>query len=191
MDTKLKSDIAESAVVTELLKKGFNVLKPFGDRLPYDLAIDIHGKLLKIQVKSAWLQKGTYTVDTRRTKTNRHHMIRERYKENDFDFAVLYIDDLQVFYVMPAAVFSTYRSGISLVENETRQRRPKSAEYRERWDLLSEWATQPVTVERNLSNSVEPRFISMVIPSQALSELNNDHCGEGVETRWQASALGG
>ena len=81
MDTKLKSDIAESAVVTELLKKGFKVLRPVGDRLPYDLAIDIHGKLLKIQVKSAWLQKGAYTVDTRRTKTNRRHMVRERYKE--------------------------------------------------------------------------------------------------------------
>ncbi|MBU0709496.1 MAG: endonuclease, partial [Candidatus Omnitrophica bacterium] len=54
MDTKLKADIAESAVITQLLKKGFRVLKPIGDRLPYDLAIDRNGKLLRIQVKSAW-----------------------------------------------------------------------------------------------------------------------------------------
>lgn len=48
MDTKLKADIAESAVVTELLKRGFKVLKPIGDRLPYDLAIDSNEKLLRI-----------------------------------------------------------------------------------------------------------------------------------------------
>ena len=89
MDTKLKSDIAESAVVTELLKRGFRVLKPIGDRLPYDLAVDINGELLKLQVKSAWFRKGAYIVDSRRTKTNRRQMLRERYNSRDFDFAVL------------------------------------------------------------------------------------------------------
>jgi len=58
MDTKLKADIAESAVMTELLKRGFKVLKPIGDRLPYDLAVDVNGKLVKIQVKSAWFYRG-------------------------------------------------------------------------------------------------------------------------------------
>lgn len=32
MDTKLKADIAEFAVTKELLSRGFNVLKPVGDR---------------------------------------------------------------------------------------------------------------------------------------------------------------
>jgi len=147
MDTKLKADIAESAVVTALLKKGFKVLKPIGDRLPYDLAVDIDGKLLRIQVKSAWYYNGSYTVDSRRTKTNRRHMLRARYNGRDFDFAILHIDRSNVFYVMPASVFSSYKSGISLVELKKRQRKPKSAEYRERWDLLSKWAVQPETVE--------------------------------------------
>jgi len=48
MDTKLKADIAEYAVVTALLKRGFRVLKPIGDRLPYDLVLDVNGKLLRI-----------------------------------------------------------------------------------------------------------------------------------------------
>ena len=51
MDTKLKADIAESATVTELLRRGFNVLLPFGDRLPYDIAVDYGDKLIKIQVE--------------------------------------------------------------------------------------------------------------------------------------------
>lgn len=137
MDTKLKADIAEFAVTAELLKRRFNVLKPVGDRLPYDLAIDVSGKLIRIQVKSAWFYKGAYKVDARITKTNRRRMVRKYYNENDFDFAIIYIQDLNVFYIMPQSVFSTYKSEISLVEATKRQRKPKSAEYRENWKPLS------------------------------------------------------
>jgi hypothetical protein len=140
MDTKLKADIAESATITALLKRGFRVLKPVGDRLPYDLALDVNGKLLRIQVKSAWYYNGSYTVDTRRTKTNRKRMVRARYNDSDFDFAILYLDRVNTFYVMPISAFSAYKSGISLVETDKRQRKPGSAQYRERWDLLSKWA---------------------------------------------------
>ena len=140
MDTKLKADIAESAVVTALLKRGFRVLKPIGDRLPYDLALDVNGELLRLQVKSAWYYNGSYTVDTRRTKTNRRVMLRKRYDENDFDFAIVYIERLEAFYVIPISKFSAYKSGISLVETKKRQRKPKSAAYREHWDLLSKGA---------------------------------------------------
>ena len=149
MDTKLKADVAESAVVTELLKRGFRVLQPIGDRLPYDVAIDRAGRLIRIQVKSAWLSAKArcYVVDARRTKTNRRRMIRARYGEDDFDFAILYIEKLDKFYVMPVSVFSTYKSAIGLVEEKKRQRKPKSAMYRERWDLLSKWAVRPETAE--------------------------------------------
>lgn len=137
-DTKLKADIAESAVITELLKRGFRVLRPIGDRLPYDLALDLNGKLIRIQVKSAWFSPKTksYNVDVRRTKTNRRYMLRSRYNEKDFDFAILYLDSPHVFYVMPISVFSGFGSTLSLIEADKRQRKPKSVEYREKWDLL-------------------------------------------------------
>ena len=128
MDTKLKADIAESAVITELLKRGFKVLKPIGDRLPYDLAMDVNGKLIRIQVKSAWFYRGAYKVDSRITKTNRREMKRKYYNRNDFDFAIIYIQNLNI--------FSSYKSEISLVETTKRQRKPKSAKYRENWGLL-------------------------------------------------------
>ena len=144
VDTKLKADVAESAVVTELLRRGFRVLKPVGDRLPYDLALDCDGKFLRIQVKSAWYEraKDLYTVDVRRTKTNRCRMVRDRYGERDFDFAILYVPDRDLFYIMPVEIFTSYRSGISLVETGKRQRRPRSVTYKERWDLLSKWAAR-------------------------------------------------
>ena len=137
MDTKLKADIAEYAVIARLLKLGLKVLRPVGDRLPYDLAVDLDGKLIRLQVKSAWKQNGAHIVDSRRTKTNRRRMVRSRYQESDFDFAIMYIQELDVCYVMPCKEFNQFKSGISLVEDKTRQRPPKSAAYREAWHLLS------------------------------------------------------
>ncbi|MEZ4965676.1 MAG: group I intron-associated PD-(D/E)XK endonuclease [Saprospiraceae bacterium] len=149
MDTKLKGDIAEQAVVLYALKQGWGVLMPVGDRLAYDLVLDIAGDLIKIQVKSAWFdqKRKNFVVDTRRTKTNRRQMLRENYKPNDFDFAVIYIEDLDIFYVMPCEVFISYGSEIHLIEADRRQRKPKSAAYRDAWELILQWAVPKVISE--------------------------------------------
>ena len=136
--TKLKGDIAEQAVTLKALKQGWEVLKPLGDRLPYDLVFDVNGVLVKIQVKYAWFNEGkeNYVVDNRRTKTNRKEMKRSLYCTDDFDFAILYIEDLDVFYVMPVDFFTSYGSEIHLVETAKRQRKPKSFAFRETWELI-------------------------------------------------------
>jgi len=136
-DKKLKADIAEYTVLTKLLKKGFAVLKPVGDRLPYDLVIESAGRFLKVQIKSAWLRKGLYSVDSRRTKTNRRNMRKALYCEADFDFAIVYLEDLDVCYVLPVQVFCSYKSGIGFIEAAKRQRKPRSHRYREAWHLLA------------------------------------------------------
>jgi hypothetical protein len=138
MTTKLKGDIAEQAVILKALKRGWGVMQPIGDRLPYDLVFDVEGRLLRIQVKSAWYDaaKGNYVIDNRRTKTNRRVMKREPYQIHDFDFAIAYLEPLDVCYVLPVDVFLTYGSEIHFVEEEKRQRKPKSAEYREAWRLI-------------------------------------------------------
>jgi PD-(D/E)XK endonuclease len=149
MDTKLKGDIAEQAVILAALKRGWSVAKPIGDRMPYDLIFDIDNSLLKIQVKSAWFDEGrkNFVVDTRRTKTNRRQMIRQNYSLLDFDFAIIYIQDLDVFYVIPSDVFISYGSELHLVETDKRQRKPRSAEYRDAWQLILERAIPKVISE--------------------------------------------
>ena len=142
MDTKLKGDIAEQAVILFALKKGWGVARPIGDRLPYDLILDVKGKLAKIQIKSAWLDavKQNYVVDNRRTKTNRRQMIRSPYDSADFDFAIVYLADIDVFYVFPSMVFVSYGSEIHLVEAVKRQRKPASSVFRDAWELIEQWA---------------------------------------------------
>jgi hypothetical protein len=147
MNTKLKGDIAEQAAVFQALKRGWGVLTPVGDRLPYDLVFDVEGKFVRIQVKHAWFDSArqNYVADNRRTKTNRRSMIREVYGPADFDFALVYIQDLDLFYVFPVDVFISYASEIHMVEADKRQRKPRSANYRDAWDLILHWAARGET----------------------------------------------
>ncbi len=147
MDTKLKGDIAETEAALYAMRQGWGVLRPIGDRLPYDLVFDIDGVLVRIQVKSAWLDSTSrnWVVDNRRTKTNRRVMKQETYDSQDFDFALLYVEDADIFYVMPVDVFISYGGPIHLVEAAKRQRKPKSAEFRDAWNLITERAVRKET----------------------------------------------
>lgn len=118
MDTKLKGDIAEQAAVLQALKFG-----------------------VKIQVKSTWFKNSSQNVvvDNRRTKTNRRRMIRDHYSIADFDFALVYLAELDLFYVFPVAIFISYGSEIQMVEAVKRQRKPRSAAYRGAWQLIEQW----------------------------------------------------
>ena len=83
---------------------------------PRVVVFDVSGTLLKIQVKSAWYDRpsGNYVVDNRRTKTNRRAMVRGAYCPADFDFALVYLEALDLFYVFPSEVFISYGSEIHL-----------------------------------------------------------------------------
>lgn len=156
VDTKLKGDIAEQAAVLHALKRGWGVLKPVGDRLSYDLVFDVEGSLTKIQVKYAWFDQpsGNYVVDNRRTKTNRRSIVRETYKQSDFEFALVYIEQLDLFYIFPVTVFIGYGSEIHLVEAEKRQRKPRSAQYRDAWELIWQQARREETFVEEPNSSI-------------------------------------
>ena len=148
MSTKLKGDVAEQAAILKLLECGWGVAKPIGDRLPYDLIVDVNGKLIRLQTKSAWFNAfdQNYCIDVRRTKTNRREMVRSLYSNKDFDFALIYLPEIRIFYVFPVNVFIGFGSTLSLVETGERQRKPKSANYREAFELISQWAAPEVTL---------------------------------------------
>ena len=136
--TKQKGDVAEYRVITELLQRGFDVLTPCGDRLPYDLAIDLGEKIIRVQVKLAWfyVREDAYKIDVRRSQTNRRVCKKSKYSPDDFDFLIAWIADLDVFYVFPSEVACTYAGEITMVEGKKRQRPPAAAAYREAWDLI-------------------------------------------------------
>jgi hypothetical protein len=92
-------------------------------------------------------------------------MVRELYAATDFEFALVYVGDSNVFYVFPVEVFISYGSGIHLVETGKRQRKPRSADYRDAWNLISQWAAREETRMRTPVKFGEAA--GGVIPSQA------------------------
>ncbi len=72
-------------------------------------------------------------------------MLRSPYEATDFDFALVYLEDLDLFYVFPVKVFIDYGSEIHMVEAQRRQRKPRSADYRDAWNLISQWAARGET----------------------------------------------
>jgi hypothetical protein len=92
-------------------------------------------------------------------------MVREAYGLSDFDFALVYIQELDLFYVFPIAVFISYASEIHLVEMDKRQRRPRSATYRDAWELILHGAVSGETQIRSPAKFGEAA--GGVIPSQA------------------------
>jgi len=135
MNTKQKGDIAEYRVVSELLARGHDVLIPCGDRLPYDIGVDANGRLLRIQVKSAWRNRnGTFSVDVRRSQTNRKVYKITKYDINDFDFLIACVMEESAFFIIPSIVACSYGGRITLLVHG--QRVERSREYKGRWDLL-------------------------------------------------------
>ena len=113
-DTKLTGDISETIVQLELLKRGFNVLKPIGDRLPYDLAIDLDGKIIRLQIRTAYKSKNnnSYIGNIRIAKTNRK---KYGYVLPDFskiEYFVFVIQELNEIFVIPTDIIKYKKSSI-------------------------------------------------------------------------------
>jgi hypothetical protein len=170
--------VAVQAAILSALKRGWGVLQPVGDRLPYDLVFDVAGQLVRVQVKSAWYDRNddVWLVDTRRTQTNRRVMKRSKYRDSDFDFALAFLPALELFYVLPSVVFNAYAGSISFVESSKRQRQPRSAEYRCAWALIPAWAAQRETSVRTPAKFGEASCGGNPEPSPVLV------IREGVET---------
>ena len=98
MDTNQKGKITELDVLSYVIKKGYSVSIPFGDKDRYDQVWDIKGKLYKIQVKTSkpidniqsGIQFACYTVCNGKKHT---------YTKEDVDYiATIYNNQL---YVVP------------------------------------------------------------------------------------------
>jgi PD-(D/E)XK endonuclease len=72
MKSAARGNAAEAAVLNELIRRGFDVLVPFGGGHPYDLVVDVEGTgFLRIQCKRAWELKGCVLFNARSTDHGR------------------------------------------------------------------------------------------------------------------------
>jgi len=140
MDTKLVGDISVQMVGVELLKQGMAVLYPFGDRLPYDIAVDLAGRLVRIQVRTAYYDKSTdrYLGNVRSAKTNRKRYSFVKSNTSDVEFFVFVVQDRNVFYVVPSGIVKKVKSMLSLCPHRTRGLDKFKIEgYKNNWNLIA------------------------------------------------------
>ena len=102
LTTKTQGIIGEAQVLAKFESLGIPVSIPFGDNLPYDMIIDIKGKLYKIQVKTSTQSKeGKTTFEIKKNRINTQNNYINYYNKNEVDYYALYAINRQEFYLVP------------------------------------------------------------------------------------------
>ena len=107
MNSNDKGAVAEQAIVLAAMKAGIPVLRPVGEHGRIDLALDINGELLRVQVKWGRLSRsGDVVIVLLRTSrcTTRGH-VRGTYGEGEVDLCAAYCGELDRSFLLPATQF--------------------------------------------------------------------------------------
>jgi hypothetical protein len=136
VNTKSIGERSEAIVMAEFLKAGYVVLMPFGDNQRYDLVIDIDGKFLRVQCKTARLIKAGAVLNFPAYSSSVHRSggTKKGYRDQADLFAVYSPDTGQV-YILPVAEVG--ESDVALRLTPPRHRYP-SVRYADNY-LLSKW----------------------------------------------------
>ena len=121
--------------------RGFRVLKPWGEGLPYDVAVEARGRLLRIQVKSTSHRAGAgYLCEFTHSSGGRI----QRYDAEELDVCVGYVIPEEAWYIIPAHRVTGHRgrSAITLCQFASVRNKPRYEEYREAWALLGKDRTE-------------------------------------------------
>lgn len=92
---------SEGIVLSAYLNAGFTVSLPFGTGASYDLIVDAGSRLLKIQVKTAWINKGCVCYKSQRRQPGRG-LTRRPYKTGEVDYFIAYCPANGNIYAVPA-----------------------------------------------------------------------------------------
>ena len=90
----------EAAILSELVRRGYRVLVPFGTNQRYDLVIDIDGDFVRVQCKTGRLRKGVVVFPTRSVRTNTRQILTRGYV-GDADLFLIYCPQTGGIYAVP------------------------------------------------------------------------------------------
>ena len=131
LNRKRRGEVAEAAFLHKAASLGFRVGKTWGESDSYDFMVDTGGRLLRVQVKSAYSadQYGGYTFHAHgNTRT-------DVYTSRDIDFLVAYIVPENLWYVLPIQIFAGI-AGAKIFPS-SRRRMSRFEKYREAWPLMT------------------------------------------------------
>jgi prevent-host-death family protein len=102
LSTNEKGDVAEAEIAVAAIRAGCTVARPLTDHPPYDLVIEVEGRLLRVQCKWAALQCGVVAIRLGRCRHSPiHGYIRNSYCADEIDALAAYCDDLNECFLVP------------------------------------------------------------------------------------------
>src|SRR6476660_7279769 len=111
---------AEAMVLGALMRRNLDVLVPFGDGHPYDLAVHLAGTtFLRVQCKTAWRRGGCLIFKCRTTD---HGRGRQSYAGLADIFGV-YLPPTQAVYLVPIDAVANFEGRLRLEPARNNQRR--------------------------------------------------------------------
>src|SRR4051794_17681028 len=106
---KQKGDLAELMVAADLRRRGYQIAIPFGEDCDYDLVVDRHGKLERVQVKYATSDGLIVVVRCRsHSLTNGRVRATKRYTADTVDWIAVWEPTTSVSYYVPSAAFDGF-----------------------------------------------------------------------------------
>jgi hypothetical protein len=107
LSANVKGAVAEQAIVLAAVKLGIPVLKPVSEHGRSDLALEIGGRLWRVQCKWGRLSeaKDVVVVRTGGSRLSPHGYIRTTYSEDEVDLLAVYCGELDRAFVLPPPVF--------------------------------------------------------------------------------------
>ena len=88
MNPKRKGETTEAVVISEMIKRGFDVSVPFGENTRYDLVLDNGKELKTVQCKTGRLKDNVVKFNTASTTSNYTETVEKDYSEQVDSFIV-------------------------------------------------------------------------------------------------------
>jgi hypothetical protein len=105
--------LAELAIADAAVRLGVGISKPLWDER-YDLILDLHPRLVRVQCKSAVRRGDVVVVRCRSCRRGPNGMLQRPYTEEEVDFIAAYCPEFSRAYLVPPELFGGHSTMIHL-----------------------------------------------------------------------------
>ncbi len=114
MDTKIKGDLAESAVIKDSMLRGYKVAIPFGDDWRYDLIVQRHNNLERVQVKYIESDRNKLFIRCYSSSMTKSRYIENKYTADEIDWIAVYDKTTDRCFYISSNVLGNGRTSITI-----------------------------------------------------------------------------
>jgi len=115
---------SETKIIAKLSEVGYDVLKPFGDNLRYDLVIeDADGKFWRVQCKTGWMDEAKTVIKFATASSYNHTMKNKGWKDyrGQIDYFAVFCPENRGTYLISIEHTGVTQMNLRLTETKNKQ----------------------------------------------------------------------